>query len=270
MTAAAAFIIEEGLEQPSSSVGVLELPCGLYVPVKDEEEPTIITECEVREITGDQEDMLASKKVPSFRKMGQLVAGCVTRLGQVTEPGILSTLIPRLPVGDRVFLLLRIRQITLGDMLPYAATCPHCDKEALYKVDLNTVVVKNMADRTKRVFKDTLPSGHEVTFHVMLGSDEEKVYASARESDKVSMMILARLDLLNGKPPNLSMIKALGMRDRNHLRDRFDEVEGGVETDVQFACTHCGEEFEEDLDISQQGFFFPSAMLRKWKRKSSI
>lgn len=262
-------IIENCLLESFSSIGVLELPCGLYIPEENGEPAKVITECEVREMTGEDEDLLGSRKVPPHQKVVGLIGRCVTRIGDITDRAIIHNLIPQLPGGDRLFLLIKIRQVSLGDVVPYDIVCPKCEKSHMYTFDLNDFVVRNMPDRFKRVYEVKLPSGKEAIFHLMLGSDEARMEKASSDLDGASLPIWARLDLLNGKAPTINDVKRLSLRDRAYLRGMFEEVEGGVDLGLELECAHCGFEFEDRLDLGHTGFFSPSATLRKWKRRSS-
>ena len=79
------------------------------------------------------------------------------------------------------------------------------------------------------------------------------------KSDGLSQAILMRLEMLGDEKPTLKMVKSLGMRDRNFLRDQFQKVEGGVDTTLELECPACGHEWEKDLDLSAASFFFPGA-----------
>ena len=59
------------METPKGTLGVFDLPCGYLDPQTQE----LFTEVQVREITGNEEDMLASQQIPSAQKISQLLAG---------------------------------------------------------------------------------------------------------------------------------------------------------------------------------------------------
>lgn len=258
-----AFVIENQIRDAKGSRGSVNLPCGLLA-----DNGELYTDADIREISGHEEDMLASKKIQSSKKMGSLLAKCCTRLGPYTGEE-LERQVKKLPIGDRVLLLLRIRQVTLGDEFPYRHECPNCEYKGMFTVDLNDMEVRPMPDPLTRVYDKELSNGAKVRFHVMTGEDEERLQEAMTESDKVTLTILARLDLLNEEAPTLETVKDLGMKLRNELRDLFNEVEGGVDTSIEIECPRCQEEVTTELDITQQGFFFPSAALKKWKKKSS-
>ena len=247
------------MEEPKSSIGVFTLPCGYLVPETNE----LITEVEVREITGREEDMLASKQIPNETKMTALIAGCIVRLGTITERAKLVAIADDLLLGDRVFLLFAIRRVSLGNELSVRETCPECKKKHLYVVDLEEeLAIKPMPDPRTRVYDYVLPTGRTVRFRVSNGRDEQRVarIMKKQRNDTLSAMILMRVELLDGEAPTLDKIKALSMRDRHALRTEFNRVEGGVDTALDFTCPdpECEHEWSKDLDLGTAGFFFPS------------
>jgi hypothetical protein len=251
-----AMITQNIIETPKSAVGVFELPCGYLTP-----EGQILTEVVVREMTGGEEDMLASKQVPPAKKFGELIARCVTRIGTVTDKGEIAKMAKQLTLGDRVFLLFVIRRVTLGDEYPFREVCPNgeCKQAQVYTVDLSELTVKKMPEPTKRIYDVTLPSGRKARFRVSTGEDEEKIQKNEKSPDAMSLGILMRLEMLDGKPPTLQELKDMGWKDRVALRDEWNKVEGGVDTEVELGCPVCGHEFKRELEVSG-GFFFPSAI----------
>jgi hypothetical protein len=165
-------------------------------------------------------------------------------------------------IGDRVFLMLAIRRVTLGDDFPFDHECPKCEKTALHIVDLSKLEVKNMPEPKKRVHEGVTPSGKKVRWHCMSGKEEETL-SKVGTSDALSASILVRLDLLNDAPAGMAALKAMSMKDREWLRGRFEDTEGGVDTTIKLVCEHCGHEFEDQLDVGQTGFFFPSRLLKR-------
>jgi len=255
MSSAAEMLMMEEVERPKSAAGEVELPCGYLT-----REGEIYTDASVREITGSEEDMLSSATVPSDKKFNELLIRCTTRIGPESDPATIRAMLPLLPIGDRISLLFGIRRITLGDIYPFQVQCPSCAALSSFHINLGELDVKKMKDPKTRVFDETLPSGKKVRFRVMTGADEEKVKKAAKKfkDDGPSLAILARLELLNEAPPTLPGVKGLGMRDRNFLRKKFEEVEGGVDTSLEITCPACAHEFNSEMNISGKEFFFPS------------
>lgn len=203
------------------------------------------------------------------RKMNELLGRCTTRIGTITDKAAIMSAVPQMVVGDRVFLMFAIRRVTLGDKFPFKEKCEDCGAASTYTVDLSTLTTKKTPEPLKRLFDATLPSGKTARFRPMTGKDEARITDQRSNLDSVSLAILARLEMLDGKPASLADVKALGMGDRNSLRTAFEEVEGGVDTTVDMDCDKCGAAFSRDLDIGEKGFFFPSGMQKSSKMRSS-
>src|SRR6266567_2702640 len=86
----------------------VSLPGGLFL-----EDDHRLADAELRPLTGREEDWLARHPgVPSAIAVTRLLGNCVLRLGgRAATP----ELVRRLLVGDRDYLMLQLRCITLGD-----------------------------------------------------------------------------------------------------------------------------------------------------------
>jgi hypothetical protein len=256
--------IQSQMSEPHSPLGVFELPCGYLTA-----DGSLLTEVKVKEITGADEDMLNSRNITPAKKVTHLIGSCLVSIGAITEKAELVRIARDLVMGDRVFLMFASRRITLGDLYPFEDECPACEKKSLFSVNLSSLDIKKMPDPRKRVFDTKLPSGISARYHVMTGKDEESIAKASQSADQASLGILVRLDSIGEKPVDMNRIKALSMRDRNFLRDLFNEVEGGVETTIELECPKCGEEFETELNMGQTGFFFPTRTQKNSKLNSS-
>jgi hypothetical protein len=245
------------LETPKSTLGVFELPCG-YVDATG----ALHTEVALRELTGAEEDLLASKQLNAFKKYNELLVRCTQRIGTITDRGQIAAAVKGLPVGDRLFLLFAIRRVSIGDEYLFEETCPNtaCKHKGNFSVALSELKVKKMPEPHKRIYDAVLPSGATARFRVSTGLDEEKAMASEAktEESQLSKGILMRLELLNGAPPELQAVREMRWRDRVALRAQWDAVEGGVDTETDMSCPNCGHEYKKDIEVTPS-FFFPSA-----------
>ena len=256
-------ITQNQIETPKSSQGVFELPCGFI-----DSSGVLHREAHLREMSGREEDLLASPKMTPQKKINALLAACTERIGSIVDRGQIQAVIPSLTQGDRVFVLVSLRRTTLGDELPMEEECPECKVKGNYIADLGSLDVKPLADPMKRVFDLTLPSGKTARFRLGNGNDEERI-AKVADDEKPSMAFLCRLELLDGKPPSLMAVKSLGWRDRQELRAAMEEQDGGLDSALDLTCPACGHDFQRDLDLGAQGFFFPARTQKGWKKRSS-
>jgi len=280
---------EAQLREPKSTIGVYELPCGYL-----DSSGVLHTDVLLNEITGRDEDMLANGKIPNTKKMNQLLVSCIGRLGSITDKGAIASAVPDMLVGDRVFLILAIRRVSLGDDYPYKDSCPSCAKESLMSLDLSTLDTVKMPHPKQRVFDARLPSraaikawaastdgeileperskptGMPIRFKVLCGRDEEKSGKAAGKDDSVSLLLSLRIEMLNDKPPTIDDLQSLTLTERQFIRDVvFRKEDGGIDTTLDVTCPMCQHEYTRELDIGQMGFFFPSAARKTSKTRSS-
>jgi len=242
----------------------VELPSGFL-----DEQGKVHVDLVVREMTGHEEDLLAGKG-PVLVRLNQIILNCTVRLGEIEDRTELAKAVRALTASDRMIAFIAIRRVSLGDMYSVRVQCPNseCREDVRYNLDLANMTVKPMADRAKRSFEDSMPSGDVVRWHVMRAEDEEWVNAKGkRREDVLTLGLLSRveqvgevvLDRDGHMRDAMELLKNMSIRDRNRMRELFHEREGHVDTQVDFSCPSCQHEWREELNLGQPGFFFPSA-----------
>lgn len=254
------------IERAKSTVDSFELPCGYL-----DGDGGLHTDVVVKEMTGEEEEILAARNMPVTKKINRILARCTESIGSIGGP-LVNTVIPDLTQGDRVYLLIAIRRASLGNEMPFLTKCPGCEQDARFVLDLADLETKKMPDPLIRSYDLELPkSGRKVRMKVLTGRGEEAISkASTKGVDLISTAIFVRIDSIDDKPATMKDLKSLPLMDRNFLREAWEEHEGGVDTTVEIECPSCAHEYDTDLDISQQGFFNPSATLKNWKNKHSF
>ena len=259
-------MLDPKLEEAKPAVDGFELPCGFI-----DEDGNLHTSVVVREMTGEEEEILAARNMPNTKKYNKLLARCTTSIGDFEAPREVSAIIHELPQGDRIYLLFAIRRASLGDEMPFTTKCPACDEESHMTIDLSEMEITKMPDQMVRSYETELPSGKKAMMKVLTGRGEEMIAkALKRGKDVITVAILARTESIEGSPVTPADLKKLGLRDRNHLKDVWEDYEGGVETEFDVLCPHCDNEYKADVEVGATGFFNPSAASRAWKKKSSI
>ena len=250
-------LLTQQMDTPKPPIGIFKLPCG-YLDVDTNE---LHDEIEVREITGHEEDMLASKQVKGEDKYSTLLSACITRIGTLTDKAKIKRAVMDLTTGDRMFAMFAIRRVTLGDETPIREVCQNkeCKVSTLFVIDLNDLTVDYMEEPRKRVYDMKLPSGMAVRFRISTGHDEQtRTQVKARnKNDLASMVLMMRIEMLGDEPPTLATVKALSLRDRHALRKEMERVEGGVDLELEMECPVCGHEWKQDLAVGMS-FLFPS------------
>jgi hypothetical protein len=119
--------------------------------------------------------------------------------------------------------------------------------------------VNHMPEPRKRTYDVELPSGSLVRFRVSTGRDEvsRAKLRTQHKGDMISLAMMMRIETIDGEPPTLDKITDLSLRDRVFLRKRFEEVEGGLDLEVELICPKCEYEWKKDLELTPD-FFSPS------------
>lgn len=245
-------------DSATSAHGAYELPTGYL-----DADGVLHTTLHVREMTGDEEDVLASKRMQAHAKIQRILEACVTQIGTVTREGNSdwSKILRDLTATDRLFAVIKIRETTLGSAYTFKSKCPACNDVHEQAVSLSDFRLKPPKDPRVRTWTGKLPkSGMAYVAKVQTGADEAKLAKIEDSKDLMSLGMMARVVSLGGKQPvTLGMVKALSLADRAHLRKDFDEHEADVENKADVECPECGNEYQTRIEVGDAGFFFPSA-----------
>lgn len=245
-------------DEAKSPIGGYELPTGYL-----DETGALHREVVVKEITGVEEDILASRKLPVYQRMQKILENCTVSIGSFKAEGNPGwpRIIKSLTVSDRLFLIIKIRTVSIGAPFRFKTLCPACGETSDQVVNLDDFKIFGLSNPQERFWKGKLPrSGANYVAKVQTGQEEEKLAKIAQGADMLSLAIVARLVELKGiQPVTLGLVKALSLADREHLRTEFKAHEGRVENEVDVGCPACDHEFKTEIDIGTPAFFFPSA-----------
>ena len=211
-------------------------------------------EVEMQEMTGREEALLTNKRLAmTGESLNKVLKNCTLSIDDnidVKESDILDLL-----SGDRMAMLIHLRQISFGDECELNLRCGDgdCNGVALITVDLNDVSIKKYGE--KREFEITLPSGKKVTFVLLNGHMEKRL--AALEKPDVHASMLMRVKCIDGRPPNKDTITEMSARDINALRSAMEDVDAGPDTLIETSCPKCGARIRTRLE-GESGFFFPS------------
>lgn len=216
------------------------------------------TELELREMTGAEEELLTNQRlIRSGEAINQVLRNCFVRLGEKTDPDLAEVM--NLLSGDRLFALVRLRQISLGDEVELELSCPNsaCRMTNFVTVNLEDLKVTPYGEEREFAFK-LLGSKKTVRFGYLDGHKEKRL-ASLREPNISSAMLIRVLDI-DGKAPSKKSLAEMSMRDRNALRQEMSRVDAGIDTSVETECDGCGTKIRTRLE-AEPAFLFPGVRL---------
>lgn len=281
--------LEQELLKPRSPWGTCSLPNGILWNNRGSSQPSLLTEVKLYELTGEEYNILNDQDASYYAKVHSVLGNCIKEVSSKDGAVVIqdSKIISNLPFGmmflDRLFVMYALRRLAQGDVYPFVYACPKCKKDDLYAVDLRSVAIEPMVDPLTRVYTSTLPSGNVAVWHVLCGSDERELSEEKdadRKKNSLTRSVAARLDSLTFVSPErktvplshlklhqkIKEVNKLGGSDLQFLWDRFDEIEGDLDSEVDLKCQFCGHEFKVKTHTQGEGFFFPLLLLRVWKK----
>jgi hypothetical protein len=193
-------------------------------------------------LTGGDQAYLASlpPTTPSAAVITQLLARSIRRVG--TLASVDATLVRRMLVGDREFLILKLRQITKGSRLHVALRCPleACGKDLEISLALDAIPIEERAVHG-RIFSRELDAGR-IEFRLPTGEDQESLAARSDRAAAVSEL-LARCTL--AVPMPLTMAEAAPL-----VEEAIERSAPRVDLEVEARCPECGHAFASMLDLA--------------------
>lgn len=215
-------------------------------------------EAELREMTGAEESLLTNRRLMKDGEgVNQVLRNCLVRLGDRTELAAKDVL--DLLSGDRLFLLVKLRQISFGDEVDLSLACPAKDCGEVTDVHIALDDLEVTPYGTEREFIFELPRTKMPVIFTLMDGHMEKRLASLKDPNLHSAMLM-RVKEIDGKTPNRNSLAELPAFDLNALRAEMQRVDGGIDTTVHTVCTACGARIVTRLE-AEPPFLFPNVRL---------
>ncbi|MFK0015754.1 hypothetical protein [Streptomyces sp. NPDC091027] len=226
---------------------LVTLPAGL---VRDD---VLLTEAEVRELTGTDEEALARVRANPLRMLETLLELGTVRIGDVPAT---SDVLPHLLLGDRDALVLAIRRATFGDEMEFSEiTCTHCGDTFAATVSLGTIESQTAPSSRLTV---PLRKGGCAILRYPTGADQAAMLADAKATNaEHNSTLLARCLIeirdAEGKvtPGSADIGKGLGLADRRTILTQLAASQPGPRL-LELAIEHeeCGGEIPLPLSVA--------------------
>ena len=215
-------------------------------------------EVELREMTGAEEELLTNQRlIRSGDAVNQVLRNCIVRLGDKEDPSIEDVL--DLLSGDRFFILVKLRQISLGDEVELELSCASPACGAVNPVAIHIDELETTPYGKEREFTFELPgSGRAVRFGYLDGHKEKRL--AALKEPSISSAMLIRLVDLDGAAPSKKLMNEMSLRDRSALRQEMVRLDAGIDTTVEVDCEACSARIRTRLE-AEPGFLFPGVRL---------
>jgi len=194
------------------------------------------TRAEMRSFSGIEEDWVATHAVPTATAVTQILESCLLRLEGFPSD---QTLVRQLLVGDRDFLILQLRRITLGDVIHAIIGCPQCGQKMDVDFAVADVPVKTCPLLTANFSIES--GGRSIQFRLPTGGDQEA--ALHFDEDSAVKVLMERCVLEDGGKP-------LSSEDRVAVIDAMDRKAPQIELELDLTCPECNLSFVAPFDTT--------------------
>ena len=225
-------------------------------------------EVELTSLTGREEELLAGER---SREVASLVTTvlqrCIRRIGTIST--VSQEMIRSLLIADRQYLLLKLRELTLGDAIRASIFCPwpDCSKKIAVSFSTDDVPVIESLNKglTYKIelsaegafVADSGETYREICFRLPNGSDQEMLASIVVQDEiRVQTLLLQRCIHSIGSLQDLdeNKITRLSPLARQEIEQHMEAVAPRVESIMESTCPECGREYAVPFDV--QNFFF--------------
>ena len=249
------------------------LLCGI---LKDD--GTVVKECTITAMTGGLRKQIAQPDVrkEGFKVMNAVLDACILDVGG--EPFTASKACDKMLLADADYLLMKIRQHSLGDTITMDLTCPACSHS--YRAELNISEIECYPiDDTNveiidgvRTFK--LKTDNWDCVVRFPNRDDQKALAKISNDNPIQAMhnlyVRIMLEKDGEKVDGAELVKLFDDLPVKYIDELSGELEGvlpGVESVHNSTCPECGQQAQ--MEVNGGDFLFARPKGRT-KSKSRI
>jgi hypothetical protein len=221
--------------RPYTETTAVELPGGLAL-----ENGTLVTAVELRSLTGWEEEWLARQAgEPAAFAVSAIVNACTVAPGPMAGS---------LLAGDRDYLMLQLRRLTLGERVQTVIECGSCGAKMDVDFQVSDVPVERHPQSTPSHTLD-LAGGRTVRFRLPNGADQESV---ARMPTAEAVETLLARCVLDGAD--------LSPGERERVIAAMEARAPAVELELDLTCPECSHTATVPFDTTS---FFIREMTRR-------
>jgi hypothetical protein len=211
-------------------------------------------QAEVRELTGEDEEAMASASTLPYKVFETLLVRGTVRVGD--EP-MTRQLAGELLIGDRELLVLAIRKASFGDELEFEALpCPHCGEETDLTVPLDCIPTVTLEDPDQTEFEVPLRKGAVARVSLPTGADQDAVFDlkeanQGKQNSEILRRCVISVTHADGRVEHSPSPQKLLISDRKKILAFLAATQPGPRYD-EFAFTHetCGKEVELPISMA--------------------
>lgn len=219
----------------------------------------VLREVRVRELTGADEEVLFERAQASgARRVSAFLARAIEAVPGLEGTPIDETFTGSLQLGDRDYLLLRLRQLDLGDAVHQVMCCPACTGKVDVDLLISELPLKRL-DHPQPVYEVQL-AGRTLRLRLPTGADQAVVEDLALSNPAAAnTRLFARLvhDVDGQGAPAEADVRGWPVALRAALGAWLADHLPGPDLFMELACPHCRADMSYAFDL--HAFFLPSA-----------
>lgn len=195
----------------------------------------------LRSLTGQEEDWLVrNSTAPTAVAVTKLLSMCLESLD--SQPVTAATA-GQLLVGDRDFLMLQLRRLTLGDDFLAVVACPSCGEKMDVGFPAGDVPVESPTEITGTFSLSLTAPGRQrtVRFRLPTGADQEAILGL--QPDQAGSALLQRCIVDDGG-------MRLDEQEADLLAEAIERSAPKVELELDLRCPSCQERFVVPFDTT--------------------
>ena len=233
-------IIEDILKNmPSNDRVEVELPSkNRFYKLRDPGNPITI-----RPMTFEDERSMTSKKNINVDVINTLLSRCVDNI----EVGQLLQM-------DKLFLIMKLRQISYGEVYKAQINCTSCRRDNSVQFDLDKLPVTFIDDDFSDPITVSLPVlKKDIKVRIPRVSDE-RYFNNADNAISNIWRFVEEIDGHSQKSVISKVIPQLPLKDAHALLNAMGATEYGINTKVRFVCNYCDHNEIMELPITADFF----------------
>lgn len=228
-----------------------QLPGGLV-----DEDGTVHDWVVLAPLSGFAEKMVAAGNgIPSPVLVTSLLSRCIEQIGGIDQ--VSEELVRRLLVGDRLFLLLKLREMTFGRQIQAVARCSFPDCGAKVDIDFHTdsipVIRAPQTSLLHTMRLSTEAGGQPVTFRLPNGEDQEMLgHLLDCDEELTADCLLARCveSLDGGRQPVKAEIMGSAAA-KAEIEQEMERLAPKIGANFAALCPECGRSFTVAFDLQE-------------------
>lgn len=228
-----------------------DLPGGLINAAGD-----VCRHVRLRELTGADEEVLFARQVSGSARVTQFLTRAIDAVEGWGAP-VTDAQVAAMHLGDRDYLLLRLRQQSLGDAVHQVMRCPACSARVDVDFNISELPVRRLSDAQAQwrvTFNDIT-----LTLRLPTGADLQAIEDLALTNPAAAnTRLFARLTqaVNNGPAPTEDEVRAWPLPLRAALSQWISEHAPGPDLFLDLTCPECAGDMSYTFDLA--AFFLPS------------